>query len=52
MTNEKRPASPPPSQRPAPRLGEGQRKGGGWQKPVKPPQQQTRPGGLPPKKGA
>jgi len=29
---------------------DGLRKGGGWQKPVKPPTQQGRPGGLPPKK--
>jgi hypothetical protein len=43
---------PTPPQRPRPpREGDGIRKGGGgWQKPVKPPQQENRPGGLPPKK--
>lgn len=47
---EKRP-TPRPSQ-PARRPGDEGRKGGGWQKPVKPPTQQGRPGGLPPKKSS
>jgi hypothetical protein len=47
---EKRPA-PKPTPRPAPGR-KGERKGGGWEKPVRPPTQQGRPGGLPPKRGS
>jgi hypothetical protein len=49
---EKRPAPKPPTPRPTTGDRQGIRKGGGWQKPVKPPTQQGRPGGLPPKKGS
>jgi len=49
---EKRP-TPRPTPRPNPGSSrDGFRGGGGWQKPVKPPTQQGRPGGLPPKKGS
>lgn len=57
--NEERPAPertpeppPAPETRPAPDGGEEGRKGGGWQKPVRPPTQESLPGGLPPKKDA
>lgn len=33
-----------------PREGEDGRKSGGWQKPVQPPRDNQRPGGIPPKK--
>lgn len=43
---DKRPTPPP-----RPREGDdGRKAGGGWQKPVAPPRQENRPGGLPPKK--
>jgi hypothetical protein len=48
MPDKKRPSPPP---RP-PREGDDVRKGGGWQRPVQPPSQVTRPDGLPPKKSS
>jgi hypothetical protein len=44
MTNKDRPT--PTTRLPA----ETDIRKGGWQKPVKPPTQESRPGGLPPKK--
>jgi len=47
MPDKQRPTPPPR----LPRDGDGFRKGGGgWQKPVQPPTQDSRPDGLPPKK--
>ena len=48
MADKRRPTPPPRS----PKQGDTFRKGGGWQKPVKPPSQDSRPTGPPPKKSS
>ena len=49
MADERRRTSPPRPRSPG-REDDVRKGGGGWQKPVKPPSQDSRPGGLPPKK--
>lgn len=43
--------SPKPHPRPPKENTDVRKGGGGWQKPVKPPSQDNRPSGPPPKKG-
>ena len=49
---DRRPAAPVPPARPAPGGDDGRKGGGGWQKPVAPPSQDSRPSGLPEKKSS